>query len=87
MSTSARSRAARDSLRRLLTPHALDFGARLLRSGNGGTIRFREFVAVARELVRERPEQSALYLATLVALDMHGEEDGPRPMAPAPSPN
>lgn len=66
---------ARESLRRLALPHALDFGARLLSRGEGGIIGFREFVAVARAFVAERPEDSAVYLATLVALDMNRVED------------
>ncbi len=74
-------------LRRLLTPHALDFGARLLRAGNGGTIHFREFLAVARDFVRERPEQSAVYLATLVALDMHVQDGDARDVPSRPSVN
>lgn len=77
---------ARDSLRRLATPHALAFGTRLLRRGGDGTITFREFLAVARELVARSPEQSAVYLATLVALDMASEsgasEDAPPEGAP-----
>jgi hypothetical protein len=78
-------RAARDCLRRLATPHALDFGTRLLHRGSGGTISFREFLAVARDFVRERPEQSAVYLAALVALDMGdgGDDDAPRAAAPS----
>ena len=75
-----------DSLRRLATPHALRFGSRLLQRGSGGVITFREFVAVARELVAQRPEQSAIYLAALVALDMQRDEDA-APEAPTPSAN
>ena len=79
--------AARDSLRRLATPHAIDFGARLLHRGTGGSISFREFLAVAREYVTERPDQSAVYLAALVALDMNAQDDEPSRVLPAPSPN
>ena len=79
--------AARNSLRRLATPHAIDFGARLLHKGTAGVISFREFIAVAREYVSERPDQSAVYLAALVALDMGSpEEDQPRVLG-APSTN
>jgi hypothetical protein len=81
------ARAARDCLRRLATPHALDFGTRLLHRGNGGTISFREFVAVARDYVRERPEQTAVYLAALVALDMGSGDDDPARGSPSPSAN
>lgn len=68
------SAAARDSLRRLATPHALDFGSRLLHRSNSGVITFREFVAVAREFMNERPEQGAIYLAAMVALDMSSSD-------------
>ena len=65
---------ARESLRRLTTPHALHFGSRLLRLGSNDVITFREFVAVARELVAELPEQTSVYLAALVAMDMASED-------------
>jgi hypothetical protein len=71
-----------DSLRRLTTPHALRFGSRLLQRGTGGVITFREFVAVARELVALRPEQSAVYLAALVAIDMQREGETTAVIAP-----
>lgn len=77
---------ARDSLRRLAMPHALHFGSRLLHRGTGGVITFREFVDVARELVSQRPEQTAVYLAALVALDMQTEADEV-PRATSPSAN
>ncbi len=78
------SHHARESLRRLATPHAIDFGARLLTRGSGGTIAFREFVAVARELVSQRPRQSAVFLAALVALDM-GNDDSEVDTTPSPN--
>lgn len=81
------SHAARDSLRRLATPHALHFGSRLLHRGDGGVITFREFVAVARELVLQRPEQTAIYLAALVALDMQADTEGALPEPREPSRN
>ncbi|MCR9246602.1 MAG: hypothetical protein NXI31_16335 [bacterium] len=70
---------SRTALRRLSAPHALAFGSRLLdRQGphlkNPGPITFREFLRVARELVTHKPEQSAIYLAALVALDMTSED-------------
>lgn len=67
----------RDTLRRLATPHAIDFGSRLLGRGKDGVIEFREFIAVARELVAQRPRQSAVFLAALVALDMGHDEVEP----------
>lgn len=77
--------AARESLRRLTTPHALHFGSRLLRNGSTDTITFREFVAVARELVTQSPEQSAIYLAALVAMDMATEETWNAVVEPSPN--
>ncbi len=76
----------RTSLRRLVAPHALAFGARLLSRGTGTDITFREFLAVARELVTLLPEQSAVYLAALVALDM-GTADCVLAERPQPSRN
>lgn len=75
MPTPTSPASARESLRRLAVPHALHFGSRLLHRGSGGVITFREFVDVARELVAQRPEQTAVYLAALVALDMHADGD------------
>ncbi|MBX3462841.1 MAG: hypothetical protein KF830_06695 [Planctomycetes bacterium] len=84
MTTPVPPASARDSLRRLAVPHALHFGSRLLHRGHDGVITFREFVAVARELVAQRPEQTAVYLAALVALDMHAEpEPAPAPRLPS----
>ncbi|HEX6810757.1 MAG TPA: hypothetical protein VF384_03955 [Planctomycetota bacterium] len=83
MNTTTRPQTARDSLRRLTAPHALNFGSRLLRRGGGGIITFREFVAVAREFINQMPEQSAVYLAALVALDMCKDEAAPEPDMPS----
>ena len=77
--------AAQQSLRRLTTPHALHFGRRLLRCGSADVITFREFVAVARELVAQSPEQSAIYLAALVAMDMAADEAGRYVAEPSPN--
>lgn len=86
MKTNASRRA---SLRHLCVPHAIDFGHRLLHKGGGGVLTFREFVAVARDVVAERPEETALYLAALVALDMEAEahDDVAEPVRPLPSAN
>jgi hypothetical protein len=78
---------ARASLRRLATPHAIDFGTRLLQHGRNGVISFREFVAVARAFVAEQPEASAVYLATLVALDIGRGDDDETRKPPPPSAN
>jgi len=75
MSQSASSPRARQSLRRLSSPHALDFSSRLLHRGNDGVLTFQEFVEVAREVVREQPDRSAVYLAALVALDMGAPDE------------
>lgn len=68
---------SRAALRRLSAPHALAFGSRLLDRDRcaEGTIAFREFLDVARELVTKVPEQSAVYLAALVALDMGSDDN------------
>jgi hypothetical protein len=83
MTQPVQKRPARESLRRLATPHAIDFGTRLLHRGSGGQIPFREFLAVARDFVNERPDQSAVYLAALVALDMAGSDETVRPAPPS----
>jgi hypothetical protein len=85
MKNSVSQSRSRDSLRRLTTPHSLNFGSRLLRRGTGGVITFREFVAVAREFVAQMPDQTAVYLAALVALDMACDEDAHEPAAPSPN--
>jgi hypothetical protein len=86
MNTPACRAEARESLRRLAIPHALAFGSRLLDRGQNGVITFREFVAVARELIAQVPDQTAVYLATLVALDMGKEEESLlRPGQPSPN--
>ena len=87
MKQPASQRRARASLRRLTTPHALDFSARLLDRSDGGVLTFREFVRTARELVREQPDRSATYLAALVALDMGSSNEDAAPPRAAPSHN
>ena len=87
MTTSASSPHARASLRRLTTPHALDFSARLLERSHDGVLTFREFVRTARDFVREQPERSATYLAALVALDIGAADDEPAPLRSEPSRN
>lgn len=74
------------SLRRLSAPHALRFGNSLLQRGSDGSIAFGAFVDVAQQWVRERPDQSAFYLAALVALDMSDDLGGDAPCL-QPSPN
>jgi hypothetical protein len=74
MNTTTSPQQLRTALRRLTVPHALAFGNRLLRSGDHSTITFREFIDAARDLIAQLPEQSAVYLAALVALDMANED-------------
>ncbi|MCA8964352.1 MAG: hypothetical protein H6838_14310 [Planctomycetes bacterium] len=74
------------SLRRLSAPHALCFGNTLLERGNNGSISFGEFVDVARHWVAELPDQSALYLAALVALDMSDNLTDDDPFGPSGPP-
>lgn len=80
-------RASRTALRRLSAPHALAFGSRLLSQGVGGPLTFREFLSVAHELIATMPEQAAVYLAALVALDMSAEDSLLAANATEPSPN
>jgi hypothetical protein len=81
---SLHSLRAEDALRDLCAVPASAFGERLLARASGPVISFREFVAVARELVRAEPDAMATWLAALVALDVRG--GGLRPDEP-PSPN
>jgi len=75
MNTPTQTKAqARAALRRLTAPLALTFGRRLVDRTKQDTITFREFVTVARDLIADLPEQSAIYLAALVALDMHSTD-------------
>lgn len=66
---------ATDSLRRLTLPHALRFSSALLLRCTDGTITFKEFVAVARELVAQSSEDAAVFLAAMIAIDMSHEDD------------
>jgi hypothetical protein len=81
------SPVARDSLRRLASPHANDFSCRLLDRGTDGVLTFQEFLAVAREIVGERPNETAIYLAALVALDIGAPDDDDLRRTPSPSSN
>jgi hypothetical protein len=78
------SAEARQSLRRLVSRQAIDFGSRLLDRGRNGLIPFQEFVAVAAEVVHDRPEETAIYLAALVALDIDADGDDDDDAACAP---
>ncbi|MFM1871959.1 MAG: hypothetical protein RL398_1381 [Planctomycetota bacterium] len=78
--------AVNDSLRLLTAPHALHFGNELLSRSQGGTIAFGTFVDIAREWVEHLPEETAFYLASLIALDMCDDDAETLPIA-APSRN
>lgn len=71
------------ALQRLCAPHARMFGERLLAVAQNGTVTFQQFLEVARELVTSLPDQTATWLAALVALEMRRDQERPRP----PSPN
>jgi hypothetical protein len=75
------------SLRRICSKQAATFGTRLLGRANGNAINFQEFVAVARELIGSLPDQAAVYLAALVALDMNRPDEPDLPGLLRPSPN
>ncbi len=84
MSSSALTPDARQTLRHLTSTQALDFCSRLLNRTINSMVTFPEFHATARELVDEKPDDAALFLAALVALDMgapdvDGDADQPRP--------
>jgi hypothetical protein len=74
------------ALRRLCAAHSLAFGQRLIAKAESGSLTFREFVSVARELVRALPEEAATYLAALVAIDLR-REDADQPPVRVPSRN
>lgn len=61
-------------LHRLCAPPARLFGERLLARAEDGSVTFQQFLEVARELVRTLPDQTAVWLAALVALDMRRDE-------------
>ena len=82
MSSSALPRDARQMLRHLTSPQAIEFCNRLLGRTDNGVLTFPEFHATARELVKEKPEDAALFLATLVALDVDATEIDDAPEAP-----
>jgi len=67
------------ALQRLCAPHARLFGERLLAVSRNGTVTFQQFLEVARELVTTLPDQTATWLAALVALDMRRDQEEPRP--------
>ena len=70
MSSTAHSPHARQTLRHLTSSQALDFCGRLLSRSKNGMLTFREFYDTALEVVHEQPDDTALFLAALVALDM-----------------
>ncbi|MFT4515773.1 MAG: hypothetical protein ACI89X_004311 [Planctomycetota bacterium] len=70
MSSTAHTPYARQTLRHLISSQALDFCGRLLTRSKDGILTFREFNDTALEIVREQPDDAAIFLAALVALDM-----------------
>ena len=79
---------ARQILRQLTSKQAIDFCRRLLDRTINRVLTFSEFHDTARELVNEEPEDAALFLAALVAIDVGspaaGEEPGQAPRPPPP---
>jgi hypothetical protein len=75
-------------LRQLCSMHSVAFGNLLLERAKAGSIPFHMFVEVAEDLIASAPQQTAVYLAALVALDMRSQT-GPemRPGTVVPSPN
>jgi hypothetical protein len=70
MTPSEPDESADSALRGICARPAALFGQRLLERVEGRTISFPSFVATARELVSLWPEETATYLAALIALDM-----------------
>jgi len=90
MSLSAPSPHARQTLRHLTSSQALDFCGRLLERSQNGILTFREFYSTSLDIVREQPQDAALFLAALVALDMGApdiEPDELPPRSPEPCRN
>lgn len=58
------------ALQSLCAEPAASFGARLLARADGPAIPFRTFVLVARDMVQCDPDDTATWLAALVALQM-----------------
>ena len=81
------SMRAETALRRLCALPASTFGERLLARAAGRVITFREFITVAREMVRAQPDETATWLAALVALDMKSELAAGPKAQPPPSAN
>jgi len=82
MSPSAPSPHARQTLRNLTSSHALDFCGRLLARSQNGILTFREFYSTSLDIVREQPEDAAMFLAALVALDMGAPDIEPEDSPP-----
>lgn len=76
--------ATRESLDRLIAPIAIEFGARLLGNSEAGVVTFGQFVDVARDLIATEPEAAGIYLAALVAIDVHEVNREFEPTPPRP---
>ena len=85
MQPHAPSPHAHQTLRHLISSQALDFCGRLLSRSNDGMLTFREFFDTALEIVREQPDDAALFLAALVALDMNVPDPEPDDMPWGPN--
>lgn len=85
MTSTAHSPQARQTLRHLTSSHALDYCERLLSRSKDGMLTFREFYDTALEVVREQPDDAALFLAALVALDMGVPDPDPDDMPVRPT--
>ncbi|MFK7739801.1 MAG: hypothetical protein AB8H80_05710 [Planctomycetota bacterium] len=74
----------KESLRQLVAPVALDFCERLLGRGRDGLLTFEDFAEAASELIADEPEAASIYLASMIAIEMHDE--APEIMMPSPQP-
>lgn len=76
---------------RLYATYAVEFGLRVLRHlGDGSRLEFESLRRAAEDMMREDPKGTALYLASLVALDMKrvlDEDEASAPTHAQPSRN
>ena len=85
MPPTAHTPQARQTLRHLTSSQALDFCGRLLSRSKEVILTFREFYDTAIEVVLEQPEDTAMFLAALIALDMGVPDPEPDEMPARPA--
>ena len=73
------------ALRSLCQRPASIFGQRVLARAQGELVSFRDFVRVARDMIKLEPDATAAWLAALVALDMTRDDSPRRQQTPSPN--